>query len=72
MRFNYELLKELRGKEKLSKRKFAVSFKEKTGVSISREAMATWVKEKHCPTFNSVLAIAKYFDRPITDFIKED
>lgn len=73
MRFNHELLKDLRGKKKdMSRLDFVIDLKNKTGVSISPQSIPNWMKGLCCPSFNNVLAIAKYFDRSVTDFIKED
>tara|TARA_R110002020_G_scaffold448690_1_gene661597 strand:- start:304 stop:522 length:219 start_codon:yes stop_codon:yes gene_type:complete len=72
MKFNTEKLKELKSRENLSTFKFAAKFSKITGRRISRQSIENWANGYTCPSFVNVLYLCKYYDVPITAFIKED
>ena len=75
MRFHHERLKKLRkaNSDKEETRScFAIKFFKKTGKRVSYQTVTNWCDGVSCPSFDNVLYLCKYYDVPITEFVKED
>lgn len=72
MRFNHTRLAELMKGTGHTVRSLPLEFYEKTGKRVSYQALQNWSKGFKTPLFDNVLNLCKYFEVPITDFIKED
>jgi len=70
MRFKHEKLLELIGLK--CSRTLPLKIYEKTGKRVTYQAIVNWGKAISSPQFDNVLMLCKYFDVPITEFVKED